>query len=273
MNPRLKMRGYSGAALVALAFTVGWLAVQQPILKDQADASNTKADQALTSVAQLKDQVHANAQALADANARLIALGKAPVPVPPAPSPAPLPQGLTAEQLTAVRQVVVDELDSHEARVSQATINQITAAAGKLAQANVQVGIPAAVKAAVAAYCVGDKCVGKTGIIGPKGDPGERGADGKDAPAVTDEQLLAAATQALLAYCGQDSKPCQGPAGKDGTNGVDGKDAPPPYSVTDMDCVGDGLDSFWRTYISNGTDQKVIESKGPCRIGPDPEPN
>ena len=255
MNPKLKMRGSLSGAVALLAVAVSWSMVQSQASTVRAEASEKKADQALTSLATVNDQVHANSQALADANSRLIALGKAPVPVPPLPSPEPQPQGLTAEQLQAVRQVVVSELGSHEAKVSQATINQIAVAAGKLAQTNIQVGLPAVVKATVAAYCVGDKCEGPAGTQGPKGDPGE---PGEDAPAVTDEQLLAAATQALVAYCGQDSKPCQGPAGKD---------APPPYSVVDMDCVGDGPDSFWRTYLSNGTDQKTIDTQGPCRIG------
>jgi hypothetical protein len=116
------------------------------------------------------------------------------------------------------------------------------------------------VKAVVAAYCVDDKCVKQ----GAAGKPGKDGENGKDAPAVTDEQLLQSAQQALAAYCGQEAKPCQGKDGKDG------KDAQPPFSVVDQDCVGDDKDSYWVTYLSNGTEQKTIEAQGPCRIGPAP---
>jgi hypothetical protein len=257
-----KARGSLSGAVALLAIGVSWSMLQSQASTVRAQASEHKADQAISQVTDLTGKVDANAQALAEANGRLVALGKAPVPVPsPRPEPEPTPQGLTASQLDAVRSVVVEELDSHDAQVPQATINQIAKAAGTLATTNLQAGLQASVKAAVAAYCVGGKCVGPTGPSGRVGD------NGKDAPAVTDEQLLAAATQALAAYCGQDSKPCQGPAGKDG---VKGADAPPPYSVVDQDCIGDGDQSFWRTYISNGTDQKVIDGAGPCRIGPAP---
>jgi len=264
MNPRVKMRGYGGAAILVLTGTVAWLMIQVPTLQDHAEASNVTANQALKSVTDLRGEVDANKQALADANSKLIALGKAPVPVPtPRPEPEPTPDGLTASQLAAVRAVVVDELDSHNAKISQDTITQITKAAGTLAAQNVNAGLGAAVKSTVAAYCVDDKCVKK-----PKdGKDGTNGTDGKDAPAVTDEQLLTAATQALVAYCGQESKPCQGKDGKDGTNGAD---APPPYSVVDQDCIGDGDESFWRIYLSNGTEQRTVDAAGPCRIGPAP---
>jgi hypothetical protein len=260
MNPRVKMRGYGSAAILVLTGTVAWLMIQVPTLQDHADASNVTANQALKKVGEVEDQVAANAKALADANAKLVALGKAPVPVPSPPPAQASPEGLTASELQAVRAVVVDELDSHNAKVSQDTITQITKAAGTLAAQNVNAGLGAAVKSVVAAYCVDDKCVKK-----PK--DGKDGTDGKDAPAVTDEQLLTAATQALVAYCGQESKPCQGKDGKDGTNGAD---APPPYSVVDQDCIGDDAQSFWRIYLSNGTEQRTVDAAGPCRIGPAP---
>jgi len=263
MNPRVKMRGYGSAAILVLTGTVAWLMIQVPTLQDHADASNVTANQALKKVGEVEDQVAANAKALADANAKLVALGKAPVPVPSPPPAQASPEGLTASELQAVRAVVVDELDSHNAKVSQDTITQITKAAGTLAAQNVNAGLGAAVKSAVAAYCVDDKCVKK-----PKdGKDGTNGTDGRDAPAVTDEQLLTAATQALVAYCGQESKPCQGKDGKDGTNGAD---APPPYSVVDQDCIGDDAQSFWRIYLSNGTEQRTVDAAGPCRIGPAP---
>jgi hypothetical protein len=262
------MRGALIGAVIALTFALTWSLAKVPTLEDRVSTLDEGNANLSRSVDDLRGQVGANAEALADANAKLIALGKAPVPVPsPRPSPEPQPQGLTASQLEAVRAVVVDELGSHNAKVSQATINQITQAAGTLATQNITAGLPASVKAAVAAYCVDDKCVGKPGETGKPGQNGRDGEDGADAPAVTDEQLLAAAQQALAAYCGQEAKPCQGPAGKDGENG---KDAPPPYSVIDQDCVGDGDRSVWKIYLSNGTEQKTVEAAGPCRIGPDP---
>lgn len=255
------MRGSLSGAVTLLAVAVGWSMIQSQASTVRAEASEATAKQALSKVTELDGKVSANGQALNEANSRLIALGKAPVPVPSPPPAQASPEGLTASQLEAVRAVVVDELGSHNAKVSQATINQITKAAGTLATQNITAGLGAAVKAAVIAYCVDDKCVGNDGQPGKNGRDGE---NGKDAPAVTDEQLLASAQQALAAYCGQEAKPC---AGKDGK---DGKDAPPPYSVVDQDCVGDDKDSHWVVYLSNGTDQRTVDAAGPCRIGPAP---
>jgi hypothetical protein len=262
------MKGALAGAVVALTFTLTWSLAKVPTLEDRA-AKNTQEIASLTQqTKELKAQGDANGQALESANAKLVALGKAPVPIPsPRPEPEPTPQGLTASQLEAVRGVVVDVLDSHNAKVSQATINQITQASATLATKNVTAGVQAVVRATVAAYCVDDKCVGPVGPVGPAG---RVGSDGKPAPAVTDEQLLQAATQALAAYCGQDSKPCLGPPGPAGANGKDGKDASPPYSVVDQDCIGDDTDSHWVIYLSNGSDQHTVEAAGPCRIGPAP---
>lgn len=265
MNPRLKMRGYGGAAILVLSGTVAWLMVQQPILQDKADTSSETAAQALTKATDLEGQVAANGKALAEANARLIALGKKPVPVPPTPAPTPPVQvdEFTEAEAAAVRLIVADQISRTPAKVTQAEITQIARVAAALiakpkdGKTPTAAELKPAVDAALAAFCLEDRCVGKTGVTGPKGDPGE---PGQDAPAVTDEQLLAAAQQALAAYCGQDSKPCQG---------KDGKDAPPPYVPVDQDCIGDGANSFWRAYYSNGTDQKTFDSKGPCRIGPE----
>ena len=262
MTPRTKMRGYGGAALAVLTLTVGWLMVQQPLLKDAADKSSTKADQALSQVTTLTGKVDANAQALAEANGRLIALGKTPVPVPKeTPTPPPVVDEFTEAEATEVRLIVADQISRTPAKITQAEITQIARVAATLVPKPKDGKTPTAaelqpiVTATLAAYCAGDKCVGKTG------EPGKQGPGGQDAPAVTDAQLLAAAQTALVAYCAQDSKPCVGPAGKD---------APPPYSVVDQDCVGNGNDSYWVTYLSNGTDQKTITGAGPCRIGPAP---
>src|SRR5690242_4106201 len=253
MSPRATMKSALVGAVVALTFTLTWSLAKVPTLEDKVSTLDQGNTNLSNSVNDLRGEVNANKQALADANSRLVALGKAPVPIPtPRPEPEPTPQGLTESQLEAVRGVVVDVLDSHNAKVSQATINQITQAAGTLATKNVTAGVQAVVRATVAAYCVDDKCVGPVGPVGPAG---RAGGDGKSAPAVTDEQLLQAATQALAAYCGQDSKPCLGPPGP---TGPAGKDAPAAYSVVDQDCVGDDTDSHWVIYLSNGTDQHTV---------------
>lgn len=266
MNPRVKMRGYGGAAVLVLTATVAWLMVQQPILQDKADTSSQTANQALTKVTEVEEQVAANAKALAEANARLVALGKTPVPVPPTPkASAPVQvDEFTEAEAVAVRLIVADEISRTPAKVTQAEINQIARVAAALVPKPADGKTPTptelkpVIEAVLAAFCAEDRCVGERGEVGPKGDTGDRG---QDAPAVTDAQLLTAAQQALTAYCAGDTKPCQG---------KDGKDAPPPYSVVDQDCVGDGNDSVWKIYLSNGTDQKTFTTKGPCRIGPDP---
>lgn len=78
---------------------------------------------------------------------------------------------------------------------------------------------------------------GATGATGEKGDTGDPGAKGDTGD--------------------------KGDTGSGGTPGADG------YSIVDSDCVGDGVDSFWRLTLNNGTDQKTIDTKGPCRVGPE----
>lgn len=261
MNSRLKMRGYGGAAIVVLTATVGWLMVQLPSLQDSAARSDATAGQALSQVVDVKAQVTANAKALNEANRRLIALGKAPVPMPkvePTTPPAE-PDEFTAAEAAAVRLIVADQLTRQNVTLTQAEISQVARVAAALipkpadGKSPTPAQILPVVTSVVAAYCTGDKCVGRSGA---DGKPGRDGADGKDAPKVTDEELLAAAQQALAAYCAQDSKPCTPRDGRDGTPGV---------GITDMDCVGSGDDSYWRIYLSNDTTKTAL---GPCRIAP-----
>jgi len=234
MNPRLKMRGYGGAAILILTGTVAWLMVQVPTLQDDAQASSTTANQALTKVSEVEGQVQANSVALAEANRRLVALGKTPVPVPKAEPPAPPVQvdEFTAKEAAAVRVIVADQIARQKVQITQAEISQIARIAALLVPKPKDGTTPTAaqlqpiVTATLAAYCVGDKCVGA------KGDRGDKGEPGTAAPKVTDEELLAAAQQALASYCAQDSKPCRG---ADGTDGTDGVDAP---MIVDVDCEG-----------------------------------
>lgn len=243
MNPRVRMRGALAGAVVALTFALTWSLAKVPALEDEVGRSTQQNQQLDGKVKGLESKVDANAKALEQANARLIALGKAPEPVPADPSPPAQPAGLTASQLLAVRAVVTEVLESTDAKVSQASINQITRAAGKLAQDNLQVGLPAAVRAAVDAFCAQDRCVGKPGDKGSKGDRGEAG---KDAPPITDEQLLASSMQALATYCAGESKPCQGPKG---------------VGVKEITCRDSDL--MWVFTLTDDTTQLV---RGPCRV-------
>jgi len=265
MNPRVKMRGYGGAALVVLTGTVAWLMIQNPALQESADTSSITANQALTKVAEVEGKVKANEKALAEANARLIALGKTPVAVPAAAASSPPVQvdEFTDAEAAAVRVIVADQISRQKVTITQAEISQIARIAAALVPKPKDGSTPTAaqlqpiVTATLAAYCVDDKCVGAKGDegdTGPKGDLGERGEQG---PKVTDEELLTAARTALVAYCGQESKPCDGsvgPAGPAGERGV---------SVDDMDCVGQGDESSWRIHFSDGT---TTTASGPCRV-------
>jgi hypothetical protein len=236
------MYGALAGAVVALTFALSWSLVKVPKLEDEISRTGQQ-NQALDGkVKGLEGKVDANAKALEQANARLIALGKAPEPIPADPAPSVPPVGLTASQLLAVRAVVTEVLESTDAKVSQASINQISRAAGKLAQDNLQVGLPAAVRAAVDAFCANDRCVKR----GPRGLQGERGLKGDDAPAVTDEQLLTAATAALATYCGGETKPCQGPQG---------------LGIREITCRD--TDLMWVFTMTDDTTQLV---RGPCRV-------
>jgi hypothetical protein len=258
MNPRLKMRGYGGAAVLVLTATVAWLMIQVPTLKDHADTSSATANQALTKVTEVEGQVAANAKALAEANARLVALGKTPVPVPPTPAPTPPVQTdeFTEAEAVAVRLIVADQIARTPAKVTQAEINQIARVAAALVpkpkdgKTPTAAELKPAISAALDAFCAQDRCVGKPGT---EGKQGTEGAPGKDAPEVTDEQLLAAAQQALTIYCAQDSKPCQGAPGTDGKPGTDGR------GIADTDCLDDGT---WRITYTDGT---TDTARGPCR--------
>lgn len=252
MNPRLKMRGYGGAAVVVLTATVAWLMVQVPTLQDKAEEASVKADRLEPQVQSLNDNQQKLISGLDEANRRLVALGKAPVPVPSVtPSQ---PSGLTAAD---VRLVVTQELADQNITVTQAEVSQIARTVNSL-KTSMPTQINTSVKLAVAAYCLEDRCVGKPGT---PGQPGKQGEPGKDAPKVTDEELLRAAQQALLSYCGQESQPCKGEAGPTGPAGSQGDSGPAGRGITDTDCLEDGT---WRISYSDGTTQIV---RGPCRVG------
>jgi len=272
MSPRVRMHGALAGAVIALTFALTWSLLKVPELE-------SKADSAATEVSTLKPQVEALTEnqgklvsGLDEANRRLVALGKSPVPVPTV-TPAPLPvqpDEFTADEAEAVRQIVSQQLSQQKVSITQAEISQIARTAAALIPKPADGKTPTAAEMqryaqiSVAAYCAGDRC--RAPVVTPSPGPrGPQGEKGDSAPKITDEELLASAKLALAAYCAQDDKPC------DGKPGSDGKDAPPPWSVTDMDCLGDDAESYWRIYLSNGTDQKTINEKGPCRVGPEPE--
>jgi hypothetical protein len=245
----------------------------------RADGSDRSLAAANSQVDALKGQVSANGQlaqsakdAADEANRRLAAAGKPTVPVPTeapiSPSVAPPQQQdeFTADEAAAVRLIVADQIARTPAKLTQAEITQIARVASALVPRAKDGKTPTAaelqpiVSATLAAYCVGDKCVGKTGTNGANGKDGRNGENGKDAPAVTDAQLLAAAQQALAAYCAQDSKPCQGTPGIDGKDGTDGKSGADGRGIADTDCQDDGT---WLITYSDGT---TDTARGPCRI-------
>jgi hypothetical protein len=79
--------------------------------------------------------------------------------------------------------------------------------------------------------------MGPAGPAGPQGERGEKGAPGEPGPQ------------------GE-----RGPAGADGATGATGAQG---VSITDVDCVGDGDDSYWQITLSDGA---VLTSDGPCRV-------
>lgn len=240
----------------------------------RADDSDQQLSASGQQVETLKGQVQANGQiaqsakdAADEANRRLIAAGKPTVPVPTVSPITPEPPSPSSVTLADVRAVVVTELAQHKATISQTEITQIARVAATLVPKPVDGKTPTPaqlqpiVTATVAAYCVGDKCVGKPG---DKGDKGDVGAKGDPAPKVTDGDLLAAAKTALAAYCAADSQPCRGPQGEPGSS-VTGPPGEQGRSVVDMDCMDDGR---WRiTYDKPFPDGETVRySRGPCRV-------
>ncbi|HEY9414287.1 MAG TPA: hypothetical protein VIQ30_05980, partial [Pseudonocardia sp.] len=172
----------------------------------------------------------------------------------------------TAKALTGdeVRAVVTDEIGRYKLTVTRAEINQIARTAAAMVPkpkdgvSPTDAEIRFRVAAAVAAFCLDDKCV-------KQGADGKPGATGKDAPKATDEELLKAAQQALATFCAADSKPC---AGTDGVNGQDGQSGADGRGIADTDCLPDGT---WRISYTDGTTSIV---RGPCRVvAVDPQTN
>lgn len=117
---------------------------------------------------------------------------------------------------------------------------------------------------------------GKTGATGPKGDPGDQGALG--IPGIIGQIGATGATGAngLNGEPGKDGVAGPpgpvgpiGPAGKNGTNGSDGDDG---RGISDVQCMGEGADSYWLITYTDGT---TAQSSGPCKVAiaePAPQP-
>lgn len=212
----------------------------------------------------LQGQVEANGRIATDAkaaaeegNRRLVAAGEPTVPVPSSapvsPPSTPAYVGLTGDQ---IRLIVVQELAAQNITVTQAEVSQIARTVQAL-KTSLPTQINTGVKLAVAAYCLEDRCVGKPGT---PGQPGKQGEPGKDAPKVTDEELLRAAQQALLSYCGQETQPCKGEPGVAGKDGQAGAQGPAGRGIKDTDCQDDGT---WLIHYSDGATET---EQGPCRV-------
>lgn len=253
-----------------------WIAVAIVLLMSLGFAyrSDHQVELASKRSSTLEQQVVANGklaqdakQGVEEANKRLRAAGKPTVPVPSVSPVSPPPPTSEPESMTEdeVRAIVVTELASHKATLSQAEISQVARVAAAMVPKPVDGKTPTKaelqpmVAAALAAYCVDDKCVGKPGSDGQPGKDGRDGENGKDAPAVTDAQLLAAAQQALQAYCGADTHPCDGRDGADGKDGVNGADG---RGIASVACQNDG------TWLITYTDSSTQPVDGPCRVEP-----
>jgi hypothetical protein len=256
-------------AMVVAAFALGG----QSEAQERATANASAAAQANQKAGVADNNASAALAAAREANRRLVAAGKPTVPIPTitiTPPIQPVPEGLSGAQLAAVQVLIANQLAAYQPQISPATVRQIAAQAAALVPKAADGKTPTVAElqpivfAAQAAYCSSGVCAGKEGV------------KGADAPAVTDEQLRPLIASALAAYCGQETKPCDGKAGADSTipgpSGPAGPSGPrgaaAPY-IADTDCIGNDVDSYWRLYFSDGTTKT---SKGPCRIGFDPEP-
>lgn len=268
MNPRVKMRGYGGAAVAVLTATVGWLMIQQPLMRGEIDDANTRTGQLEPQVQTLSENQLKLLDGINEANRRLRAAGKPPVPVPtvtPSPPP-PQPDEFTAEEATAVRQIVANLLSRQKVSITQAEISQISKAAAAIAVQQIPKPkdgkTPTAAemqlyaKLSVAAYCAGDRCRAPVATPIP-GPPGRDGENGKDAPKITDEELLKSVQAALTSYCGLETKPCKG---------IDGKQGDPGRGITGTTCLDNGR---WQFRYTDGSTEIV---DGPCRILPQSAP-
>lgn len=127
---------------------------------------------------------------------------------------------------------------------------------------------------------------GRDGVTGPRGAPGQDGRDGADGslgpsgPAGRDGSNGANGANGvgLNGVNGSDGTPGTpgptgpagpqgpaGPAGPEGPAGVDGRPGADGRGIKDMQCIGDGQDSY---VLVTFTDDTTTVWAGPCRLDP-----
>lgn len=229
-----------------------------------------------TVAADAKQQAGAAAAAAEEANRRLRAAGKPTVPIPTVVVSVPVQQlGLSNDQIASVRSIISSELDSY--RLPPAAVSQIATAAAALVPKPKDGHTPTAAElkplavAAQAAYCADGKCLPKPGPTGPSGRPGATGSPGpggapgkagQDAPAVTDDQLYPIVATGIEAYCGQDSKPCDGRQGEKGDRGEEGQEG---RGIVSMTCPNDDNVLTADPWVIRWTSDPVQTEGGVCR--------
>lgn len=251
-------------AIVVAVFSIGSWNESEDRAKTNADAAASA--NALASAA--GSQANAATKAAEEANRRLRALGKPTVPIPTvtiSQPPIVIPEGLTEQQMLAVRGIIASELARAHPDLTPTQVQQISRVAASLVPKPADGKTPTAaqlqplISAAQTAFCSDGRCNGRDGKPGAPGSPG---AAGSPAPPVTDDQLRPLVASAFEAYCA-DGK-CQGkvgPRGETGPAGADGR------SVMDMDCVSDGLDSHWVITFDKPLDgQYTKTASGPCKV-------
>jgi hypothetical protein len=249
-------RRYATASGTVVLVLVGYLMIQQPILRETARENQARSQEAVR-IANIAEQNAKTASkdakkaqdAVKLANGRLASEGLPTVPVPtitppvPIPTAVPLPDRFTIEEQVAVQVMISAEIAKLDLRLSTTELAQLARVAADIAVSKIPrpkdgktptlAELKPLVDAAVATRCAGDKCRGPAAIptpgpSGPPGKQGERGATGEQGPRVTDAELRAqveatlavmlekAVADAVAQYCASAEKPCQGLRGAAG---------------------------------------------------------
>lgn len=231
------------AGLVMAVLGVGSAFVLHDVESTDEELAATDAQLAIAveELAEARGETQALTAAVDALRAQVEAAGEEPVaPAPdeivedaPGETPPRAAPPLTAAQIrAAVSAVFTDNPDVPEDQVVGAVTAYLTAnppppgPPGEDADPPAEPREPTAeeIFIAVSAYCANDACRGPAG------------ADGTDAPAVTDEQIAAQ----VAAYCDARGE-CIGPMGPMGPAGANGEDG---RGVVDVDCNDDG-DLVW----------------------------